>query len=131
MSRDVLSFHKYNPVGMSLVDFMGLSIGNIVISPSGNAFIMGDPELIEEIITDEFEDCGADVKEFEFSDIGDTTRKVIFINGRAIGYDILYIDNTIVYDMTGVTEHPDDPEFSDFYEMEVGIGIDPYMFIGE
>lgn len=128
------SNHRIHVKNMSLVDFMELSIGDLIISPTGNMFIMGDAELIDEIVpTGEYEDTGVDIREFEFEDAADSKRKVVFVDSMAIGYDVIIVNGKYPTDTTGIdpSDNDGDDDFGQFIEHELGNAIDPYDFIGD
>lgn len=110
-----------------------MSAGDLLVSPTGNVFVMGDQELVVEIVpTGEYEDLPDSVKEYEFEDIAGTKRRIIFINNYAVEYDIITINRRIPTDTTGL-EHQDDSgdDFNSFVHYELGLDIDPLDYIGE
>ena len=105
--------------------------GDLLISPTGNFFIMGDQELVVEIVpTGEYEDQPDSVKEYEFEDIAGTKRRIVFINNYAVDYDIITINRKIPVDTTGL-EYEDNDEFNAFVHYELGLDTDPLDYIGE
>lgn len=109
-----------------------MTAGDLMISPTGNFFVMGDQELVVEIVpTGEYEDQQDSVKEYEFEDIAGTKRRIIFINNYAVDYDIITINRKIPTDTTGIDYVEDDDEFNRFAHYELGLETDPYDYIGE
>lgn len=113
----------FNVVAMSLTiqDFWELKGGEVLISPTGGTFVMGDPEVAVEVVNDDptkFDKIDGDVKEIEFEDASSQPRRVIFVDGYAIGYDLLVIDGEIPLDTTGIWFDEDEEDWNRFVSME-------------
>lgn len=104
---------------LTLESFMEMKKGEVLVSPAGHLFAMGDNELITEVVDVSGDD--SEVKEFEFEDIAGTKRVAYFINNLSQDYDIITINGQVPMDTTGIQDMPDDLEFSMFYNMETGV----------
>lgn len=124
--------HNISAQSLTVETLHQMVAGDLMISPTGNFFVMGDQELVVEIVpTGEYEDQPDSVKEYEFEDIAGTKRRIIFINNYAVDYDIITINRKIPVDTTGMDYVEDDDEFNKFVHYELGLETDPYDFIGE
>lgn len=125
--------HNIGSQCLTLETFMQMSMTDVLVTPTGSLCIMGDVEVIEEIVDmGEYEGTGSNVREFEFEDIGGTKRRIIFIDGYAAEYDIITIDGRIPHDTTGISySETDDKDFCMFVDYDTGYSFDPYDFIGE
>jgi hypothetical protein len=124
--------HNISAQSLTVETLHQMSPGDLMISPTGNFFVMGDQELVVEIVpTGEYEDLPDTVKEYEFEDIAGTKRRIIFINNYAVDYDIITINRKIPTDTTGLEYIEEDDPFNGFVHYELGLETDPYDFIGE
>lgn len=123
--------HNIAAQSLTLETLHQMTVGDLMISPTGNFFVMGDQELVVEIVpTGEYEDQQDSVKEYEFEDVAGTKRRIIFINNYAVDYDIITINRKIPTDTTGI-DYEEDDEFNKFVHYELGLETDPYDYIGE
>lgn len=126
--------HNIAAQSITLESFMDMTVGDLMVTPSGNFCVMGDNQLIEEIVDmGEYEDTGNKVREFEFEDMGGTKRRIFFIDGYAAEYAIITVNNRIPNDTTGISDAPiaDDPVFEEFVQYDLGYLLDPLDFMEE
>lgn len=124
--------HNISAQSLTVETLHQMSQGDLMISPTGNFFVMGDQELVVEIVpTGEYEDQPDSVKEYEFEDIAGNKRRIIFINNYSVDYDIITINRKIPTDTTGIDYVEEDDEFNRFVHYELGLETDPYDYIGE
>lgn len=83
---------------------------------------MGDPEVAVEIFIDnpeKYEQIEGEVKEIEFEDIAGEKRRIIFVDGYAVGYDLLIINGIVPMETTAmVFDSGDDDGWNKYVSME-------------
>ena len=113
--------HSVSATNLTIQDFWELEIGEVMISPTGGLFTMGDPEVATEIFIDnpeKYEDVEGEVKEIEFEDIAGEKRRIIFVDGYAVGYDLLIMNGTVPMETTAVTFEEGEDDWNRFVSVE-------------
>jgi hypothetical protein len=121
--------HSISSQNLSLEQFWELEFGSVLISPLGNLFSYGDPKVSVEIVPTEIpDDDDTDVIQMvEFQDAAGNDRVITFVNGMAVGYDLLVIDNEIPIDTTILDFEETDPEWNAFILADRGVTEEDYL----
>jgi len=118
-----LPTHSISSQSLTLEQFWELEYGAVLISPLGNLFSYGDPEVSVEIVPTEIpeDDETDEIKIVEFQDAASNDRVITFVNGVAVGYDLLVINGSIPVDTTVLDFDREDMEWNAFVLADRGV----------